>query len=151
MEEFKNGVKKRIYLFACAVVFSLSISIYDVFWNKTVSSSGAEFSEGMLDGVTFGIIFSLGVIALIQVIRLSRIIKDEKQLKMLYNKEHDERLKEIRRKAGMPMVLIMSILMLVAGVIAGYFNDIVFYTLFAASVVQLTVGAAVKIYCLRKM
>ena len=151
MEEFRVNVKRRIFLFMCVVVFSLAIGIYDVFWNQSAGSPGAGFTEGVLGGLNSGLIFSLGAIALIQVIRLGRIIKDEKQLKMLYNKEHDERLKEIRSKAGMPMILIMSTLMLAAGIIAGFFSEIVFYTLLAASVTQLTIAAAVKVYCLKKM
>lgn len=97
-------------------------------------------------------VVSLGtIIALVQVIRLSRIIKDENQLKILYNKEHDERLKGIRSKAGMPMIMIMSILLMVVGIVASSFNYIVFYTLFVAGAIQLVIGAAVKIYYSKKM
>ena len=93
----------------------------------------------------------MGILAVIQFVKLSRALIDEKKLKMLYNSEHDERMLLIRSKAGMPMLLITSTLMIIAAVIAGYFNIIVFYTLAAAAVVQLSAGAAVKVYCMKKI
>ena len=50
----------------------------------------------------------------------------KKELKIQYNKENDERMKAIKAKAGMPMLLITSIVMIIVGVIAGYFNFTIF-------------------------
>jgi uncharacterized membrane protein len=145
MKEFSDNIKKRIIAFKCMSFIATAVSIYDVF------IGGGDFSDSMVGGVSLGTIIALGMLAVVQVIRLSRIITDEKQLKMLYNKQHDERLKEIRSKAGMPMIMIMSILMMIAGIVASSFNDVVFYTLFVAGALQLVIGASVKIYFLNKM
>jgi len=51
----------------------------------------------------------------------------------------------------MPMLMITSILMLIAAIIAGYFNIIVFYTLVLAATVQLSIGTIVKLVCMKLM
>ena len=78
-------------------------------------------------------------------------INDETKLKILYNKEHDERMKTIRSKAGMPLIAITSMLMVIAAIVAGYFNIVVFYTLVIAVAAQLSVSAMVKLYCMKTM
>jgi hypothetical protein len=78
-------------------------------------------------------------------------IKDERKLKMAYNRENDERMKAIRAKAGMPMLLITSVMMVIAAIIAGYFNIVVFYTLTAAAMMQLLLGVSVKLYHMKTM
>lgn len=151
MEAFKSKIKKRLLGFKCIALVVVIVGIYDVFGGMSESLKGGGFSDGMVVGQSLGMIIALGMMAVIQIIRLSRIINDEKQLKLLYNKEHDERLKTIRSKAGMPMILIMSIVMFAAGIIGSYFNEVVFYTLFAAGFVQLLIGATLKIYYLKKL
>lgn len=151
MGEFRDKIKKRIIAFECISVIAVVAGIYHVFIGIPGGYKGDDFSDGMGVGVSLGIITALGMLAVVQVIRLRRAIKDEKQLKMLYNKEHDERLKEIRSKAGMPMIMIMSILMIVVGIVASSFNDVVFYTLFIAGSIQLFIGASLKLYYLTNL
>ena len=151
MEEFRSKIKKRMFGFKFIAIVVAIVGIYVVFGGMTESLKGGYFADGMVGGESLGMIIALGMMAIIQIIRLSKVINDEKQLKILYNKEHDERLKEIRSKAGMPMILIMSIVMFAAGIIGSYFNEVVFYTLFAAGFVQLGIGATLKIYYLKKL
>jgi Na+/H+ antiporter NhaD/arsenite permease-like protein len=93
----------------------------------------------------------IGFFALIRLFFLGKAIRDEKALKELYNKEHDERLREIRAKAGMPILLITSVLMLIAALIAGPLSVPIFYTLLIASSAQLLISLGVKMYYLKKM
>ena len=151
MEEFKSKIKKRIFVFKCYAFVGSFVVIYEVFGGVFDALKSGDFKDGMVEGESFGIMIAIAIMAVIQIIRLSRVLNDETQLKMLYNKEHDERLKAIRSKAGMPMIMIMSILMFAAGIVGSYFNEVVFYTLFAAGFVQLTIGAILKIYYLKKL
>ena len=57
----------------------------------------------------------------------------------------------IRAKAGMPMLLVTSCVMVIAGIIAGYFNVTVFMTLTAAAMCQLLVGSLIKMYYMKTM
>lgn len=108
-----------------------------------IASPVLSFQEGLL--------FSGAVLSLFWLARYARAVRSEEKLRLLYNKEHDERGVLIRQKAGMPMLMITSGLMLFAGIIAGYFNETVFFTLILCATAQLTVGACVKIYYLRKV
>ena len=60
-------------------------------------------------------------------------------------------MKTIRSKAGMPLIAITSMLMVIAAIVAGYFNIVVFYTLVIAVAAQLSVSAMVKLYCMKTM
>lgn len=149
MEEFRKKIKVNRILFMVFILFAVAFSIYNVFFIS--STNGGSFDDGTVAGFQLGLILGLGFISALQFVRLSKALKDEKKLKILYNELHDERMILIRSKAGMPMLIITSIIMIVAAVIAGYFNITVFRTLVAAAAVQLVIGAAVKIYCLKTM
>jgi len=149
MEEFKRRAKRRIIIFSGMTLVAVALGIYSIF--AMDNSKEASLAEGIIAGFQFGIIFGIGILGLIQIIKLRRAIKNETNLKILYNQEHDERLKTIRSKAGMPMLMVTSIIMLIAAIIFGYFNLVVFYTLVIAATAQLTIGAIVKLYCMKTM
>lgn len=150
MESFREKLQRRKVGFMCIAFIVAIISIIDVFVIVPKSQNGS-FSNGMIAEVSFGIIISLGIISIVKFIQLSKALKDEKLIKLLYNKEKDERLQLIRGKAGMPMILIMSIIMFISGIIGSYSSDIIFYTLFVAGFVQLFVGVIVKFYYMKTM
>lgn len=149
MEKFKRRVKQRIMLFSGSILIIVLIGVYGFF--AAAGSEQGIMADGIVSSFQFGIIFGMGMLALIQIIKLQRVIKDDKKLEMLYNRENDERFKAIRSKAGMPMLIITSLIMLLAGIIAGYFNVIVFYTLVIAGIVQLSIGTIVKLYYMKIM
>lgn len=142
MEEFKVKLKTRIKILLIMGIVAVILVVYHIV-NSVL--------YGVSEPSSLGSIFLMGMFALAYTFRLSRALKDEKQLKLLYNKENDERLKAIRSKAGMPMLLITSLLIMAVGVVASYFNSIIFYTLFAAALGQLIIGVIVKLYCMKKM
>lgn len=150
MEEFKVKVKRRIILASGLTLVAVVLGVYSILSMMNVSDD-ATMSDGFVAGFQFGLILAIGVLSLVDIIKLSQIVKDEIKLKVLYNKEHDERLKAIRSMAGQPIMLVTAVLMVIAAIIAGYFNIIVFYTLVAAVLVQLTISATVKLVCMKKM
>lgn len=149
MEEFRKRVKGRIILFSGMLLVTLVLGVYGFF--TIGNSENGNMSDGMVAGFQFGIILGVGILSLFQIIKLSKVVSDDKKLKMLHNEENDERLKAIRSRAGMPMLMITSVIMLIAAIIAGYFNKVVFSTLVIAAIVQLSIGAVVKLYCLKTM
>lgn len=150
MEEFKTKVKKRRITDACLMLMAVVLGIFCILSMGSQADDGT-MAEGFVAGFQFGLVISIGVLSLVDFIKLSRAIKDETKLRVLYNKEHDERMKTIRSKAGQPLLTITSVLMVIAAIIAGYFNFIVFFTLVAAVLGQLAVSAGVKLVCLKKM
>lgn len=83
--------------------------------------------------------------------RDTRSLRSEAALRLAYNRENDERMKAIRARAGMPMLLISSAIILLAAMVAGCFSAAVFYTLVAVAAGQLTLGAAVKFFYMKKL
>lgn len=149
MEKYRKTIKKRMIL--CGILAAVSVGLgifhqsefFDLVSFATRNEAVAGFQAGLLSG--------FGILALFLLYKYGIAIKDETKIKMLYNKEHDERQNLIRQKAGMPLLMITSCIMIFAGIIAGYFNEIIFYTLVLAAMIQLTLGAMVKIYCMKKM
>ncbi len=149
MEKFKQSIKRRILLLSLLVIICLALGIQNFLMTGTTENGST--SDGIVAGFQSGLIFGIGIIALIEIIKLTIVMKDDKKIKLLYNKENDERMKAIRSKAGMPMVMITSVMMLTAAIVAGYFNIFVFYTLVIAAMVQLTIGASIKLYMMKTM
>jgi hypothetical protein len=78
-------------------------------------------------------------------------LRDESKLRLFYNEENDERMKLIRAKAGVPMVLILSMALVLAGMIIGYWNETAFVVLIGVALFQLLVSLGVKIIYRNKM
>lgn len=139
MEKYRNTLKLRIYLLSVFVFATIGFGIFDAFYaSESVKSS-------IIFDFQCGLTLALGVIALVSILRYRKILKNETYLKIQYNKEFDERLKTIRAKAGVPMSLISSILMIIAGIIIGYRNITVFYTLILTAMCQLIAACMIKL------
>ena len=88
--------------------------------------------RGFISGAALGIIGFMVVC----LIRNIRALKEEKLLKKLYIKEHDERTIQIWTAARASSMRTFIILGLVAGLIAGYFNMVVCITLYMESILS---------------
>ena len=149
MENYKKVMSRRIKLLSGLVLVTVAIGV--IGFLKTETLDNKNMTDGIVWGFQFGLLCAMGLLSVVLIIKLRTVLKDDKKLKILYNKEHDERLKAIRNKAGMPMLMVTSLFMLIAAIIAGYFNITVFYTLVITAMVQLLVGALVKIYYMQNM
>lgn len=145
MSDYRKTIKKRIKLLTLPIILSVMLSIYDVFW------ASSELKESPVFGFQAGIITSLGLLAAILLIRYRTLLKDENRLLLQFNRENDERIKTIKTKAGIPMLPIMSVLIIIAGVIAGYFDTLVFMTLIATAVFLMTICGVIKMFYMKKM
>ena len=145
MEGYKRTITRRQILLCLIVLIAAGIGIYDGLILDSVGSDNIVFS------FQCGLAIGFGLLATIKIFHYNKVMKNDMQLKIEYNKENDERAKEIRSRAGMPMLMITSGIMILAGIIAGYFNELVFVTLILASICQLTIGAIVKVYYIRKI
>ena len=138
MERYKKILIIRIVLLSALALLAVGIELFDVFW-----------AQEHLDSITFcfqcGLACAIGILSVILIIRYGRILHDESKLQIEYNKEHDERMRAIRSKAGVPIIPIISVVIMIIGIIVGYFNVTVFYTLIAVSVGQLVIALIVKL------
>ena len=86
------------------------------------------------------------LVLVIWMIKYRAALKDEAKLRLLYNEENDERMSAIRAKAGIPMVLILSLALVLGGMVIGYWNETVFVVLIGVALFQLLVSLGVKLY-----
>lgn len=149
MEKYRKTIKIRMIL--CAILAAVSVGLGIFHQNGFFGLISLYTRNEALAGFQAGLLSGFGILSLLLLYKYGKAIKDDTKLKILYNKEYDERQYLIRQKAGMPMLMITSGIMIFAGIIAGYLNEIVFYTLILAAMIQLTLGAMVKIYYMRKM
>lgn len=145
MERYRKTVQTRRLLLMGLAVLAVAVSLYDVFF------AGEGLQESFIFCFQTGIAISLGFMSVALIIRYNAILKNDEKLREQYNRETDERYKAIRAKAGMPMLLITSVGMIAAAIVAGHYNVTVFVTLVVAAVGQLLVGVVVKLIYLRKM
>ncbi len=145
MDNYKKVIKKRIWMLSFLVLLAVGLGIFDTFW------ASAEMKESKIFAFQCGAITALGVFSAYFLIHYKKILQNEEDLKIQYNKENDERMKAIKAKAGMPMLLITSIVMIIVGVIAGYYNFTIFFTLIIAAICQLLTSFVVKLVYMKIM
>ncbi len=145
MDNYKKVIKKRIWILSFLVLLAVGLGIFDTFW------ASAEMKKSKIFAFQCGAVTALGVFSACLLIHYKKILQNEEDLKIQYNKENDERMKAIKAKAGMPMLLITSIVMIIVGVIAGYFNFTIFFTLIIAAVCQLLTSFVVKLVYMKIM
>ena len=145
MEQFRKKIKTRMILISIVLLVFVAILLYNQF--------GA--SEALKDSLAFsfqcGLSASGSLVLVFWLVKNRRALADEAKLRLLYNQENDERMSAIRAKAGIPMVLILSMALVLGGMIIGYFNETVFVILIGVALFQLLVSLSVKLYYKVKM
>lgn len=131
-----------------AIILAVILLIFNSM--KMVEAGDEEpFSSGFIDGFQSGLLAALVGIFCVFIINYLIVMKDERKLRLLYNRENDERRKQIKLKSGGNVVLINSIIIIFAGIIAGYFNEIVFFSLIGCALFQLLMSTVIKVYLLQ--
>ena len=148
MEKYKKTLRIRIALFGSVILLNAVLSICQRIMDDRGKipadvSSIIDFQSGFLMG--------LAILSLFMLIKYRKLLRDERSLRESYNRETDERMVLIRSKAGMPALLITSIVMIFAGIFGGYYNIIIFYTLLAAGLCQILLGVCLTFYYMHKL
>lgn len=145
LEKMRNEIKTRLHSqqgLLAIVVILLGASASGVLPVKLESEQAADF----ISGFQIGILSAMAVIVLYQMVRYLKALKDDTCLKQIYYKEHDERMCCIEQKVGKSCMGITLVLMIVAAVIAGYFSEVVFFTLLGSAALQALIGLGLKFY-----
>jgi len=145
MDVFKKRLKRRILFFSAVLLMFVSVLLYNQFGTSNMIKDNLSFS--------FQCGFSAaGALVLVYLItQYRRALSDVQKLQVLYNKENDERTRAIWAKSGIPMTVILSMTLVLAGIVIGYFNETVFVVLICVALFQLLVTGAVKLHYMRKM
>lgn len=144
MEKYRKTIKTRIVLFMLLILLCCGILVC------SIALDGDTEEEGFITGFQCGVACGTAIVLCIFTIRYSKALRDEKALQLQYNRENDEMVKAVKAKAGLPMLQYTSIAIILAGVIAGYCNVTVFYSLIAAGSAQLLAAIIIKTTYMRK-
>ncbi|MFW6248157.1 MAG: hypothetical protein ACOC4J_00135 [Bacteroidota bacterium] len=148
MENYKKVLKNRILMMSLAIIAAAVLLTFSSVI-LTDYSQGETFSEGMMAGFRNGLLVAMIFLFSAHIFKYSTIMKDEKKLKLAYNKEHDERRQQIKLKAGGNLVIINSVILIFAGIVGGYFNLVIFYSVIGCAIFQLLISALIKLYLLK--
>lgn len=143
MEKYRKTIIMRIILLSILALFGVGLGLFDIFWAQE------NLNNTVLFCFQCGFSVALGIVATIWVMRYSAIVRDNNKLQLQHNKENDERMKAIKSKAGLPVVLILSVILISVGMVVGYFNATVFYALIAVASGQLLISLAIKFIYMR--
>ena len=142
MEQYKESLKARIAVLSVSIAALIALLILNE--SGTFRAIGLnEFSE-FLRGLQTGILFSVCIVF------GCLLLKNDEKLKAAYYTENDERHKLIMMKTGGNAMYVCTVAILIGGIVAGYFNEIVFFSLAGCALFLLLARCALKIYYHKK-
>ena len=150
MEQYKEKLKKQnIFLILCIAVLAvfavLGFAAETGAVNLTPATGDSHWQSmwrGFLSGASMGVL-ALMVYGLVCNLRA---IKNDKQLKKLYIKEHDERSIQIWTAARSTAMQIFLMVGVVAAIVAGYFSMTVSITIIVCMFLQSITGFFCMLY-----
>jgi len=145
MELFRKKLKHRILLFGFLILFCIVIILINQF------GTVVTYTESLAFSFQRGFSAAGALVLIFWMMKYRAALKNETKLRLLYNEENDERMKEIRAKAGVPMVLILSMALVLAGMIISYWSATVFVVLICVALFQLLASLMVKLYYKNKI
>lgn len=149
MEEFKIVLKRRIVLLTIfnvlAVIF---VGVAGVWGYNQIDSNGHIYD--FMHGLQVGLFAAFVFIVLKQILMYNKAFKDDEKLRLVYIEENDERKKLISDKIGGVGYNFVLGSLIIAVVVAGFFSDVVFITLFCALLFMSLVKGFLKIYYNKK-
>lgn len=145
LETMRNQLEARtrrlLGLIACTIIF-LCASVSGVIPVHTENQAATDFISGFQPGL----LCALLLVFTYRLMSYRKTLTDDKLLKQLYNKENDERECYIRQQVGKSSMSITIVVMLILTVIAGYFHEIVFFTMLGATILQALIQLVLKFY-----
>lgn len=154
MKEYKEKLKTTRVILAIAVLILFAFTVLSVLSECGVIHFAPVAGDGHWQsrwrGFVCGASVGIGAMILVGLIRISKAMGDEKELKKLYVKENDERQRQIYISARSLAMQIFLIFGLVAGIVVGYFNVAVSITVLACVTIHSLIGLMCKLYYSRK-
>jgi len=145
MEKFRKKLKLRISWLSVLSLTTTLMGVYNVFFAPETLKNITVFE------FQCGALAAICILSLLNIIKYKKILRDDTKLELEYNKENDERFKTINNKAGIPIIPILSVLMIMSGIIVGYFNTTVFYTLIIVTMCQILISGVIKLIYIKRM
>ena len=145
IEKMKREIKTQnnFYLILAALfLIALGANTSGVLTSAYTDARAADFVHGFL----LGLLIVVEIFVIAQLAKNYRALKDESQLKRLYNERHDERAQQIEALAGQKSVQIALILAVAAGVVVCYFSLEAFLGMLGVVILTGIVKKCCKVY-----
>lgn len=142
MEKFKAKVQKRVLILSMTVLFIGAIYLLLVSGLVMNTPTVPDFIKGFNMGAFVGV----ELILVFFTVKYFFSMKNEDALKKLYIEENDERSKLILEKTGAFGMLMFIVLCAIGTIVAGFFNETVFYTLLGVTALGAIIRGACKLY-----
>lgn len=144
MENYANKIKKRsVYLI---IILLATVITYIGLTIKTDSFSKIpSFIQGYNLGVVTGVVLFISF----HLFKNYSVLKQKEKLKKQYIEENDERTKTIKQKTGASATYILTLAFALATIVAGFLNEVVFYTLLAVTFSTLFIISILKRYYMK--
>lgn len=154
MEQYKETLKKQnIFLIVCNIIlalFALLSIAAEAGLIAIAPMTGDSHWQSKWRGFVCGAAFGIMGLMIFGLLQNRKALRNDKQLKQLYIKNHDERTIQIwtaARAASMQVFLLGG---LVACVVAGYFSITVSLTILVCVVLHALTAMGFKMYYSRK-
>lgn len=148
MERYRRVLQIRIGAMCSVIFVILMMQVFNLL-EEIKPSMDLAFGD-FVQGFQSGIMVIIDLLFVYLIVRYTVTLKNEEELKRLYCAEYDERAIMIREKSGGYTMFICAIVILVAGVIGAYFNEMIFFSLVGCSVFLFAVRKGLRIYYSRK-
>lgn len=156
MEAYKEKLKLQNWIFGIACLILAAFAVLALgselgWFSILVPAAHDEHWKSTWYGYIFGATIGVFAVMLAGLFRNLRALRDEKKLKELYVKSHDERNIQIATQARNAAMQILLCMGLVATIIAGYFNILVSITIFVCIWVSSSVSLLLMWYYEKKL
>lgn len=141
MEKYKEKVRLRVIYLTWIMLLTCLINIV-LLSNRSRLPEISDFIRGFQSGVFTGLL----LVFLIFIVKYRKSMKSDEALKKLYIEENDERGQLIGYKVSVFTTVAMLILLALSTVVAGFFNEIIFFTLLGNLGVFLIIFCAFTVY-----
>jgi hypothetical protein len=147
MEKFKIKVQKRVTILALTTIFTFILYLLLVSGLLMDTPSVPDFIKGFNMGAFCGV----ELVLVFFTVKFLGSMKNEATLKKLYIEENDERRKMIMEKTGAFGMVLFILISAIATIVAGFFDETVFYTLLGTTMLASLIRGAFKLYYFKKL
>lgn len=139
--DIQNRIKRTTGLLACTMIF-LCVAVTGVIPVQLDNEQANDF----VFGFQLGLLCALLIMFLGNLVKYRKALKDNNLLKQLYYQENDERMCYINQQVGKSTMSVVTVIMVIATIITGYFNITVFCTMIAVTLLQVLIQIGLKWY-----
>lgn len=150
MEKYRQVTNKKLTLMTTFTAFAAIFIVLTGAFVNMASAINEDVSD-MIPGFQVGVFIGFQLIMIIHIAKYRKALKTEDELKKLYIKEHDERTKLIKDKIGGVGFNFSLVAITTAAIIAGFFNQIIFFTLLSILIFMSLSKGFLKIYYKNKL